>query len=303
MDMRRRLCLAVFAAVVAALAIAVVAQASGQSRAAVEKRAIRIYNSAAGRVAAIKHCQRRPPQSTVTHDRPSDELLATFGVLRRPATSDDAVKAGQLQFLPAQDVYIDYVRTAHAASGRSYMIVAARNALSFEPQPADCIHRLHVLLRRALRGESRRVKRRALHFYNRTARNNKRLARRLPREGIFVFGRSASGDLLGGGGGAPTSYIREHGSFTSSGASNARAALDGLIPDGVATISSTFARVHSRGPGRRPRVYPRVITRSDPVQDNIVSFTVARSAEDAFPSKMIWRDADGRVVRVVRDHN
>jgi len=37
-----------------------------------------------------------------------------------------------------------------------------------------------------------------------------------------------------------------------------------------------------------------------PVRENVVSFTVARPAEDAFPTRMVWRRADGSVLRVVR---
>ena len=69
----------------------------------------------------------------------------------------------------------------------------------------------------------------------------------------------------------------------------------------VATVTSTFGTTYSRGPDRKPRTYAAPITRTDRVQDNMVSFDVARSAEDAFPDKMVWRDADGKVIRVVRE--
>lgn len=45
--------------------------------------------------------------------------------------------------------------------------------------------------------------------------------------------------------------------------------------------------------------YPSVLRRTEPVQDNVVGFVVARRAEDAFPLRMVWRATDGSIVRVV----
>jgi hypothetical protein len=67
----------------------------------------------------------------------------------------------------------------------------------------------------------------------------------------------------------------------------------------VATVTSSFPHTVSRGAGNPPKVYPAPIERTDPVQDNVISFSVQRDPEDAFASKMVWRAADGSVVRVV----
>jgi hypothetical protein len=40
--------------------------------------------------------------------------------------------------------------------------------------------------------------------------------------------------------------------------------------------------------------------RTDKVQDNMLSFVVPREVQDAFPVKMVWRAADGSIVRVIR---
>lgn len=76
--------------------------------------------------------------------------------------------------------------------------------------------------------------------------------------------------------------------------------VTGLIPDGVATIEATFSRRASRGPHQAPDLYPEDVTLILPVQDNLVSFTVPRAANDAFPTTMVWRAADGSVVRSVK---
>jgi hypothetical protein len=196
-------------------------------------------------------------------------------------------------------VDIDYVRVAHATDGRSYWIVPARDTVHFDPLPQSCLHRIHTLLRKFGRGEPARVRRRALHFYNQLTLSNRRLATRGAREGVFVFEKRVDG-TGGGGGGGGVAYLRKYGQLGSSGTNDGTAIVNGLVPDGVATVTSTFGTTYSRGPGRKPRRYPKAITRTDPVQDNMLSFQVARSAEDALPEKMVWRDGDGKVVRVVR---
>jgi hypothetical protein len=224
-----------------------------------------------------------------------------LSILRRPATAVDALPDRAVDFLDfAQGIYADYVRVAHTADGRAYTIVPAKNARAFPAEPRACLHRLHMRLRQLSKGKPVRVRRRALHFYNERVRNNRRLAKSIPREGVFVFEFRPDG-LGGGGGGVGAKFIRENGEFGSSGTRDGSAVVNGLIPDGVATVTSFFSRKAPRGPGRRPKVYPKTIERTDRVQDNMISFTVARDAEDAFPVKMIWRAADGSIVRVVRE--
>ena len=36
------------------------------------------------------------------------------------------------------------------------------------------------------------------------------------------------------------------------------------------------------------------------MQENVVSVRVPRPAGDAFPARMVWRDADGKPVRAVK---
>jgi hypothetical protein len=230
---------------------------------------------------------------------PSQSLLDTFAIFRRPATDEDRAAQDTPELIPADGIYVDYERIAHAADGRRYLIVPSQGSVHIDPLPDSCLQRIHKALRRSLHGETPAVQRRALHFYNSMVRNEHRLAHRKPQEGLFLFAHNADG-TGGGGGGTNVTYIREHGMFTSGGRTGASAVLSGLIPDGVATIDFTFARVHSRGRDHKPRVYPSVIRTAVPVQDNVVALDVKRSAEDAFPSKMVWRDSAGAVVRVVR---
>jgi hypothetical protein len=270
-----------FFVALALLAAALPAQAKKPSP--TELAAVDLINKAMAGIASAPECNRRPPEGTITHDAPSQELLDLLGILRRPATAEDSPPPGGMRFIPATAVYVDYVRLAHAADGRSYWIVPARHPLHTDPMPQSCLHRVHVRLRRLSHGQAPRVRRRALHFYNEFVRNNRELATRQPRDGVFVFGKRGDG-IGGGGGGVDAAFIRERGEFGTSGDDDKSAIVNGLIPDGVATVTSTYGDYE----------------RTDRVQDNMVSFEVARSAERAFPDKAVWRDADGNVVKVTK---
>ncbi len=43
-------------------------------------------------------------------------------------------------------------------------------------------------------------------------------------------------------------------------------------------------------------MFPSAFTRTVHVQDNVVSLHVPRGAGDAFPHRMVWRDAAGKVI-------
>jgi hypothetical protein len=264
-----------------------------------ERQAQALLNKAGRQASHEKVCkiQDRPP--SVTHDPPSQELLNTLGIMRRPTAPGDALPTQGLTFFHfAQDLYVDYVRVAHAADGTSYFVFAARN-VGLPVQTDACLHQIHVRLLGLVKGKPKRVRHRALRLFDQRVRLDHKYAKRAPREGVFLFDRRADGSIGGGGGGTGATVIQQRGMFGSSGAPGAMSHVSGLIPDGVATVTSSFPQTVSRGAGNPPKVYPAPIERTDPVQDNVISFSVQRDPEDAFASKMVWRAADGSVVRVV----
>jgi len=104
----------------------------------------------------------------------------------------------------------------------------------------------------------------------------------------------------GGAGGADAEVVRTRGMFSSSGGGGrASSTLAGLVPDGVATVTVEYPRAASRGPDFKPVLYPSRFRRTVTVRDNVVSLRVPRPAPDAVRVRMIWRDARGRVIRVV----
>ena len=283
----------------AAVAWSVVPAHAGQPRLPKsEQRALELFDRASQRAYRPARCQPHEPATTLTHDAPSPELLATLAILRRPATAEDSSGQAQLEHLPAHDVYADYVRVAHGADGTSFTIIAARDALPFKPPPAACLRRLHRILRQSLRGEPGSVRRRALSFYRQTVASERQAARRGPQEGVFLFERDPHG--WGGGGGGGVRSIRAGEMWFAAGRSERSAHVSALVPDGVASVTTTFGRKHHAAPGEHGGGdYRSVITRTDAVQDNVLSFTVARAPEDAFPRKVIWSDANGAIVRVI----
>ena len=240
--------------------------------------------------------------STFTDDAPSAEMLSTLGVLRRPARTDELLADRLPVFVSAEGVYRRYIRIARSASGRTYALVPARNDTWYEARPARCTTELRRLVTQRLEGRSRAFRRKADRRLNRLIRN--RWAPRPPEEleGLYFLAYSAENGF-GGGGEAGVAEIRRTGSWGSSSSTAAgeveRSTVSALLPDGVAGIQVTFARTESRGPHRPRRRYAHAIRRTLLVRDNVVSFRVLRDAEDAFPSRQVWRSATGEVLRVV----
>jgi hypothetical protein len=286
--------------------VALIALAVGASPAAADRQtqhdAAALLTKASREASHEKACKLRDQPPSVTHDAPSEALLNTLGILRRPAGPEDTLPQTAFGFFHfAEDFYVDYVRVAHAADGTSYFVFAARNF----GQPVDtdaCLHQIHLHLLALLKGKSKRVRHRARRLFENRVRVTHAYAHRTPHEAVFLFDRRADGGIGSGGGGGGAQIIQQSGEFGTSGPPDGVSHVVGLIPDGVATVTSSFPQTVSRGKGNPPKVYPAPIERTDPVQDNVISFSVARDPEDAFPSKMVWRAADGSIVKVVQAH-
>lgn len=269
-----------------------------------ERRVVDLLNRAVrATYAAAPSCQpaRPSPTPSFTDEPPSAELLATLGVLRRPARAvEQALSPEDLGWLPAEGIYRAHLRIARSASGRRFLVVAARNTRFSAPRPQRCVDALRRRAARLVAREPGDVRRELRRVLAQVIRDEWAGPPTGPQEGVFLFDYGPGGS---GGGGVGVQYLRERGMFGSSGrgrpGAGDRAVVSGLLPDGVATVTATFARVVSRGRYRPPRRYPTTVRRTVQVRDNVVAFTVPRPAPDAFPTRMVWRAADGAVVRVV----
>lgn len=302
--MRRTSLSAVGAAIVLVSLPAAASGATAQQDAAaqrLERRALALVNAAALATRRDPRCLRRSPATTITHDAPSQEMLDTFVLLRRPQIPQDLdfVARGGLDSLAgAEGVHVDWIRMARAADGSEHYLVIAQGRSQQAPTSRVCVQLQQRLLLRSLKGKPARLRRLALRTNARLQRAEQQRAGRLPsRELILAFARDGSS----GGGTSDLASFREHGLFGSTQSSDGDSStVTGFVPDGVATIEVTFAQRVHYGPQRPANDYGSEIHLTVPVQDNVTSFQVARPSPDAFPTTMVWRAADGSVVRVVR---
>ena len=236
------------------------------------------------------------------HRRRAEQSTALDGRRIAQAGSAGRLLADRLPFVVAQGIYRRYIRIARSASGRMFALVPARNVTSYEPRPARCRAELRTLVKRRVRSRRRAFRVSAERLLNRLIRD--RWAPRSPAslEGIRFLDYSAEHGI-GGGSGADVGVIRRTGNWVTSSSTEAgeveRSTVAALLPDGVARIDVTYPRGRSSEP-TLVRRYAHAIRRTLQVRDNVVSFRVPRNAEDAFPTRQVWRSASGEVLRVVR---
>ncbi len=193
----------------------------------------------------------------------------------------------------AKGVYVDWIRMARAADGSPHYLDHRRRIAAFRSRsrvPACGCRR--GCWRRLTRDEPGRESRRL------ALRDNARLMREEQPAGGFPREKRSS---TRGGGGVDLAHFRRHGLFGSSQhGDDDRSTITGWLPDGVATVEMTFPGRVSRGPHRPATVFGDDLHVTAKVQDNVLSARVDRPAPNAIPPLMIWRAADGSVVRVVR---
>jgi hypothetical protein len=311
----RRLVLPAFAATVACVAATTTALAGSPSipttpkpkneaaarRIKLERQAIDLINAASRHVqGTVAGCKPKlpPHTSTATHDAPSQAVLDALAPLRRPATPDEleAAKASRIGF--GGETYVDYIRHVTTADGHALTIMVNRSVRVLFRLPSKCLDAEHARLLVLLEGKSRKLRSTTLEEFSHVRQgqeaNNDVPA--TPVDGIYLF------DSSGGGGGADVASLRERGVFGSIGG-NDGSRLNGLVPDGVATVTLEFPKTRSRGPNYKPAVFPSAFTKTVAVHENVLSVEIPRGAPDAFPHRMVWRDATGAVIHAFTDPN
>lgn len=266
--------------------------AAAARRIKAEQQVIDLVNKANRRTQSQdRKCEPRSPfeeQQPARQDAPSQAVLDALAPLRRPAGPNDALPGKESQDLIVGQLYANSVRTVTAADGSRLTILIARlDFAAFQP-PARCRLLARHELVRLLEGKPRGLRKRALRLQHNAGRVPK--AQAGPRDGIFLFTRGSSG-IGGGGGGGDVGQFLTHGTFNSMGGGGRSSRLNGLVPDGVASITLEFPKRISRGRNYQPKVFPRGFTRTVQVRENVVSLRVPRGAEDAFPARMVWRAA------------
>ena len=301
----RRVSLALVAALLGCAAAGTTLTAAGVNGPPPGQREIfRLLEQAIEKVERDRACRvPPPPRTTFSDDPPSSRFLATLGVLRRPANEADRVPDDALRHVAIEGIYRGYVRVARSAGGRDFLVVPARDIDSSIPRPARCAAELRRRFGRLIRAKPERFKHRARRVLRQVIRFGFNSPARKPVEGLFLFERDSDGRPASGGS-VSLNELRRKGyvsaTFGGSNSRPARSGVEGMVPDSVARVTATFPRVVRHRGDRNPRRYRSRVTRSAPVRDNVFAFVVPRAPEDAFPSRVVWRAADGRVLKVVR---
>lgn len=257
---------------------------------------------------------------------PSPRLLAMLGVLRRPATSQDAFPptlplAGRrivaarrreldayrrrhhLPIRPAPtaaqrrqrvagfggDVYVRYIRRARVAFGQVYYVIPSGN-WQVETIPAKrCLSELRSDLPRMTTPE-RRV---ALRLVRRSLINERAINQ--PHEALCLDAIQLTGPSIGvGGGGCGTSdsQLKQGQGFdTQGGTKNSPSIVSALVPDSVATITLTFA-------SKKSNDHRSLSVTTRPVE-NVMAVRVPSSAASSNPQTLVWRSSTGHVLRTI----
>jgi len=238
-------------------------------------------SAATKRVLASSACQvQQPTGGSFVPGTPDPTLRALLGVLRRPATAADRLNPGIFVDIP--DVYAGSVRRAFTAGGASYYLAVAGVDFAQSIPPAGCF----ALQERALADylpkipPALRAQTQALQTgYIAYARN---VFAHAPRDEVCLAttGRGDNGascDLTAAQikSGVPPS--EDNGVF------------DGVVPDGVASVTLAFPAAHGRP--------ARSITAR--VRGNVYAIRIIGEGRPPPEPGVTWRSAQGRVLRSV----
>jgi len=267
---------------------------------ALETAAYQLISDANQRLYKVKPLCRptfHRPSSKITHDAPVQPTLDAVAALRRPAQPADALPHG----FPAPsygETYVDYTRVVTSASGKAFYLVVARNTpVAYRPTDV-CLDTQHTQLLKLVGRKPPLLRVTALREFRKLRRDleDRPTPSTTPQDALFLFSKGPSG---GGGGGGSIGSFMKYGLFMSSSRAG-NATLTGLVPDGVATVTLEYPKRASRGRWYKPVIYRSAYTRTVRVQQNVLVVHVPRGAGDALAPRMIWRSADGKVVRVVK---
>jgi hypothetical protein len=281
------------------------------------QHAIALVNEASNHVAhMVPACsmQRQDPKPrvTISDGAPDPALLRVLGVLRRAPTREE-LRSGPR--LPGPEGVVTFfrrfTRIVHGPNGFVTRIAAG---FGQESVPvlfrAPCQQRINATLTRLLRGQPHAVRHIALKI-----RRSFKLGDRTRRPYPWLDYGSAGG---GTGGAFDVRRFRTHGLMIEGGGidppppgfdPNAPGAWErlkhhyevtGLVPDGVARVRiEIVGGVRGPSPGEPAGAAVRPFGASVAVRENAFGFHLP---EDPIGAKMrlVWRDAAGRVLRVVR---
>ncbi len=237
---------------------------------------------------------------------PSQAMLATLPVLRRPATRGDRLPSRLYQrlsgrlwlpYIQTGAVYVRYVRLARIADGISFYLVPA-DKLGHPPLSTTAANRCYELTVAALQAELPtvpRAERAPTRRYGEAefAVGRYNLETSKVYDGAFVLAERPGGGGSGTGG-QSTATIRQTGVLGFSGPDPNL--WYGIVPPGVASVTLRFAAsVH--GTHRL-----RAFSVTGNVANSVFVLSASRrSAQQNWPTSAIWRSPSGKVIKTVNE--
>jgi hypothetical protein len=290
---------ALAAIVVASVSVTESSDAAASGPSARQQREQRYVQTAVLKGINSPACVPRRVPATNTGAPPAS-LLSILGVLRLPATPADKVP---LQITSHQtDVFVNYIRFARSAFGVNwYVWVAGPPQAFFPPANEDsCLAAQSADFRSELPSIPHALRNATTQMFNvqlRQERSRDSLPPRPP--GVDLYGLNPGGGG-GGGGGATAAIIEQQGSWGStSGGTGANPGLtrfNGLVPDGVATVTLHYPAGKVGGFSRRTAA---AVTITAHAVNNVVVVSVPRAGAQAMNVTTTWRTADGTIIKTI----
>lgn len=213
---------------------------------------------------------------------PSRSLLSAFGVLRRPATTADRLSQSD-STLRFRVVYERYIRRARVIDGTSYYLIPGQSAL---PPPLRCVSEQRAALERLVTPLPSVRRAAIMQAGTRMLAQERRARLDLPSRpydslALVGIGRDAGGTCCATASGAPSISI-------------SGTIADGVVPDGVASVSLYYATTRSQNVSTIIAKATRVVTAT--VTSNLYVVNLGSHGRPE-PSAVVYRSASGAVIR------
>lgn len=235
-------------------------------------------------------CKPAKLPATVSGPAPAS-FLSILGVLRLPPSSADSQFVTSAILSHSNELYVDDVRLARQAFGIDWFVAVAGSRFPPPANVAACLAAQAAAFARELPSIPARLRGGTEAMFAMQLSGERRFDARPVVPGLCLF--SGGG---GGGCGATASDIETRGSFGTQGSSH-RALIDGIVPDGVATVTFCYPAGPASGFSRKI-ILPAVCLKGHAV-NNVVIVSVPRGAGNALAPKMVWRNAAGQAIKTI----
>lgn len=220
---------------------------------------------------------------------PSRQLLSILGVLRGPAAPSDRLGIGpSAPLLPpeGETVYVRYIRLARRFGHVSFYIVPAGHWPPVHAAPERCYELQRRALHDALPHIPAALRTGTLALLVAQIAAERRSNRSTSTDGVCLQAvtlREASGSCLDS-----AADIARWGTIGAGGTGTSDL-VTGLVPDGVRSVTLRF----------KATGHWKALSVTGDVVGNLFIARAARAAYGLFPAKVLWRDASGRVIKIV----